>query len=181
MKRVTKYTAIATFLFIAFATYAHMSMTKALAQQASIAIVDKAAVASQSNAWKTFQKKLEVDVKNWQKKARSYEEELTKGNRELIEGKNNFSPADFQQKQQQLKQKQVQYNQEMGKEKLALDQKVQKAEQTLNKEIDDATAKIGKERNISIVLNAVMVIHKSEEMDITKEVVKRVNKKLKKL
>ncbi len=181
MKRVIKYTTIVACLYLLFPAYSNMQTTKALAQQVSIAVVDKAAVASQSNAWKAFQKKLEADIKKWQQKVRTYEEELGKGNRELVEGKNNFSPTDFQQKQEQLKKKQVRYNQEMGKEKLGLDKRVQKAEQTLNKEIDAATATIGKERNISIVLNAVMVLHKSEQMDITNEVVKKVNKNLKKL
>ena len=181
MKRVTRYIAIVTSLYVLGATFAQLPMMQAQAQQLNIAIVDKAVVANQSNAWKAFQKKLEADVKKWQKKARAYEEELAKGNRELIQGRNSLAPADLQAKQQNLKQKQGKYNQEIGKEKLALDQRVQKAELSLNKEIDAATTKIGKEKNIHIVINSVMVIYKSEGMDITKEVAKQVNKKLKKL
>ena len=181
MKRVTKYLAIVTSLYVLGATFAQMPMTQARAQQLNIAVVDKAAVASQSTAWKVFQKKLEADVKTWQKKAKDYEVELTKGNRELIDGQNILAPADLRAKQQSLKKKQLQYNQEIGKEKIALDQRVKKAEQSLNKEIDAAAAIIGKEKNIPIVINSVMVIHKSKGMDITKDVAKQVNKKLKKL
>ncbi len=181
MNRLTQNFTILLFTAFTFLSLAMVLLPIAKAQQTSIAVVDKAKVASGAKAWKDFQKKLDSDVKTFQKKVRKYEAELADLGRSLVEKKNDLTPADLKAKQQELQKKQTSYNKELSGEKLSLDQRVQKAERALNKGIDDATSEIGRKRELTLILNAAMVVYQEKSFDITQEVTDLINKQVKKL
>ena len=174
---------LVTFVFLAFAlaTAVPFASRVVSAQELSVGVVDKAQVANASKAWKTFKKQLDVDVKRWQKKVRDSEAELAKQGKALLSSKDSLSPSALRERQVALQKRQQKLNEELGKSKRALDQRVQKAEQILNKAINEAASAIGRERGLSFVLNSAMVIHSEKSSNISKEVAERVNKNLKHL
>ena len=153
----------------------------AAAQDLALGIVDKAQIANASKAWKAFKKNLDSDVKRWQKKVRDSEAELAKQGKALLATKDSLSPSALRKKQLALQKRQQTLSGELGKAKRALDQRVLKAEQVLNKAINKATGTVGRKRGLTLVLNAAMVVHRDQGFDLTKEVAAQLNKDLKKL
>ena len=152
-----------------------------LSQELSIGVVDKAQVANASKAWKAFKKQLDGDVKRWQNKVRDSEVVLAKEGKALLSSKDSLSPSALRDKQLALQKRQQKLSEELGKAKRALDQRVLKAEQILNKAINDAASTVGRERGLMLVLNAAMVVHSDKSFDLTKEVTARLNRNLKQL
>ena len=169
-----------SFLLLSFLILAAPSHS-ASAQELSVGVVDKALVANASKAWKTFKKQLDGDVKRWQNKVRNSEAELAKQSKALLSSKQSLSPTALRDKQLALQKRGQKLNAELGKTRRALDQRVLKAEQILNKAINEATGTVGRERGLTLVLNAAMVVHSDKNFDLTKEVAAQVNKRLKQL
>ncbi len=176
--RLAAFVALSFFLLPA---YPRVVLAQEISQDISVGVVDKAQVANASKAWKNFKKQLDSDAKRWQNKVREAEAKLAKERNELFSSKDSLSPSALRDKQLALQKRQQQLSEELNKAKRTLDQRLLKAEQILNKAINDASSTVGRERSLTLVLNAAMVVHSDKSFDITKEVAAQVNKELKQL
>ena len=176
--RLAAFVALSFFLLPA---YPRVVLAQEISQEILIGVVDKAQVANASKAWKNFKKQLDDDVKRWQNEVRKAEAKLATQGKELLSSKDSLSPSALRDKQLALQKRQQQLNEELGKAKRTLDQRVLKAEKILNKAINEASGTVGRKRGLTLVLNAAMVVHRDKSFDLTKEVAAQVNKDLKQL
>ena len=151
------------------------------AQDVVIAVVDVEKVISESKAGKSIQEQLKSRREAFQKEFSDREDKLMKAEKTLVKQKTDLNADDFAKKRKEFEAQLLETRKLFQKRRNSLDKGLGKALATLRKNIIEVTASIADEKKYQVVLTRDSVVIVQKEMDITKEVLSRLNKKISKI
>lgn len=144
----------------------------------AIAVVDIQALLRDSKGAQSIEAQLATIRKNFQAEVESEEKSLRDKEKAIMDQKASLKEDELKAKAQDF-QKQVQASQKKVQDKKAkLDKALATAIGKLRSQIVKVTAEIGEKNNLDLVLARTDVVIVSKDMDITQQVLDRINKDL---
>ena len=154
------------------------SLATAQDKSPSIGIVDVQKVLRESQASKALRPQIEKLRKNYQTSVRKREAELRKASQELQRQRAILSPQAFAKRRNAYEQSARKAQVDFQQRKRQLDNAYGKAMRTIQQSLVVAAAKIAEERKFDIVLPKSLVLLADQKLDITGEVLRRIDKSL---
>ncbi len=165
------FTALIAVIFLA------MPFT-ASAQEQRIAVIDVQKLLSDSLAAKDLDKKLSAERQKFEDEFSEHERKLMQANRELSERQESLSRDEFDDRRAELEQKILETSRLAKIRKRDLDEAFNAALNRLRSEIVNITAQISEEKGYSIVLTRKDVVIAEKEIDITGDVLSKLDESL---
>ena len=144
----------------------------------SIGIVDVQKILRDSQASKSLRPQIEKRRKDYQTSVRKRETELRKASQELQRQRAILSPQAFVKRRNAYEEKARKAQIDFQQRKRRLDNAYGAAMRVIQKSMVVAAAKIAEERNFDIVLPKSLVLLADQKLDITGEVLRRIDKTL---
>jgi outer membrane protein len=144
----------------------------------TVAIVDINQIMQSSEAAKSIKTQLDKARTGFQQTVQSKNEEFRKLEDDLQRQREVLSPEAFQQKQKEFQQKVADAQRETQDRRNKSEEALGKAQLQVETALNQIVDQIAKEQSITLVLPRQAVLHYEQEMDITAEVLKRLNAKL---
>ncbi|MDX2073918.1 MAG: OmpH family outer membrane protein [Alphaproteobacteria bacterium] len=173
MKRLSSLALIA---LISFATPAVAEDVKQ-----SIAVVNIQQIMREATAAKSVREQLESKQKSFQADITKKEEALQKEDQELAKKQSVLSKEAFAEKAKAFRTKATEVQKEVQAKKAMLDNGFERALNDIQKAVNEIIAEMAKEKGFALALPTSQVLYADEKMDISKDVLDRLNKKLPKL
>ncbi|HLI14047.1 MAG TPA: OmpH family outer membrane protein [Alphaproteobacteria bacterium] len=144
----------------------------------AIAIVDVQAIMQNSEAAKSIRTQIEKVRNSYQQTIHGKEEELRKLDQDLEQQRSVLSSDAFQQRQRDFQQKVSEAQKDVQERSRKLEAAFGSAMEQVQHAVLQIVQQIAKEQNITLVLQRAGVVYAPEDMDITQEVLKRLNSRL---
>ncbi|MFN4355565.1 OmpH family outer membrane protein [Parvibaculum sp.] len=161
-----------------------MSLAVAPAQAvgpAVILVVDTQAVFAQSKAGQSIRSQYEEQAKKIMADGKKTDDALQADAKKLSDERALLSQEDLQKRVQSLQQRNVEFQQSMQIKQQGLQLGVQRAEAQVEAALRPIFAEIMKEKGGTILLDQAVVLAGGADLDISAEVLKRLNEKLAKV
>jgi outer membrane protein len=144
----------------------------------TVAIVDINQIMQNSEAAKSIKTQVDKARAGFQQSVQSKNDEFHKLEDDLQRQREVLSPEAFQQKQKEFQQKVADAQRETQDRRNKSEEALGKAQLQVETALNQIVDQIAKEQGITLVLPRQAVLHYEPEMDITAEVMKRLNGKL---
>ena len=154
------------------------SLATAQDRQPSIGIVDVQKILRDSQASRSLRPQIEELRKNYQTSVRKRETELRKASQELQRQRAILSSQAFAKRRNDYEEKARKAQVDFQQRKRRIDNAYGAAMRVIQKSMVVAAAKIAEERNFDIVLPKSLVLLADQKLDITGEVLRRIDKSL---
>lgn len=151
------------------------------AGQGKIAVVDVQKILTESKAAKDVQKQLDTQRDSFKQEMSKHEQELRDMEKKIADEQSKASSEDLSKKKQEFEAKVLDARKLVQKRRQSLEQAAAGAILSIRKEIAKVAADISKKQDYALVLTRQDVVLVKEELDITDEVMKGVDKNLPKL
>lgn len=146
-----------------------------------IAVVNIQAVMKDSTAAQNVREQLESKQKSFQTSISKKEEELQKENKELGERKSVMAKAEFDKKVSAFRSKATEMQKDVKDKKDMLDGAFERSLNDIQKVVTDIISDIAKEKGFVMAVPTSQILYADKSLDISTEVLDRLNKKLPKL
>ena len=163
-------------LFINFNTLAETSYPNT-----SIAIVDLNLILSESKAAKNATKQFEAIQKSTEEKIVASDKKLLEERNKLIEQQSVIAPEAFELKAKDYEKKLQEYQVDKQNKLRKLEGVLQKARNEILENVKPILEEISKELGVTVILEKNSVLLSANNMDITDDVIKKLNKELPKI
>lgn len=161
----------AIFTFSLFATEARA--------ETAIGVVDLQRILSESEAGKSVQTQLKNQREKLNNDITALEKTIIEQEKALAKQSKELPAAEFEVKKKEFEAKFIGAREEAKKKRGAADAAMKGALQSLQLEIDRVVAAISEERKFDLVISRNNVVIVSKQLDITEDVLKRLNDKIK--
>ena len=148
---------------------------RAHAEGPKVAIVDVDKMLSEAKAAKSLQSQIQAKKDTFQKEFSAKEKELKAIETTLIQEKEKLSAEEFAKKRKAYEEKIIETRKLFQKTRNSLDEGLAKSMQELRKNIVEATAQVADEKGYDIVLTRESVIIAEKSLDITPDVLKKLD------
>jgi outer membrane protein len=179
LKDVSKHLFLLTFM--AFMTVSMTAQAEGEIVPISVGVVDVQAVMQKSAAGKHIQKQLDKKRKEYQKQISAKEDSLRAAEKKIVSQKADLSEKEFNQKREEFEKEVVAAQKMVQKNKRSLDAGFSKGLSTLRDEIRETISTVAAERKYAMVVSKDAVIIAAKDMDLTDEVIKALDKRIKKV
>lgn len=163
-------------LFIA-AMFAFAPVTFAHALD-GVAIINIQDIMRDSLAAKSVKKKLEAKQKSFQKEMSTTEQGLVKKEKNLIAQRSKLKPKEFETKVKSFRASAAKAQRDVQAKKSKLDKAFANSLAKIQETVVGIVKTISKERSVKVVLPTSQLLYADPSLDITKEVLDKLNKKL---
>lgn len=164
---------------VATAIYFACAAVSASAQGLSgVAVVDVQRVMRDSAAAKSIQGQIEKMRASYQQEITKQENELRNAEQELNRQRTLVSPEAFNERRRQFEQKVGSLQRDVQSRKRALDTSYTSAVRTIENSLREIMEQLVNERRLNLVLIKSQTIYNAPELEMTDEVMKRLNAKL---
>ncbi len=183
MKKTYLYFA-ATALALNFATLASPAIaadTAALLPPATAAVVNIQQIMRDSTAAQTVRQQLEEKSKGFQTEIGKKQETLQKEEQDLGKQRTVLSKSAFDDKAHAFSKKMTDAQKDAQSKKALLDNAFERALNDIQKAVTDIIAEMAKEKGFSITIPTSQTLYYDPKLDITNDVLTRLNQKLPKL
>ena len=143
-----------------------------------VAIVDVQRILQASKAAKSVQDQLEAQRSKFQTEIAAEEKELRESEQKLAKLRENAKTDEFAEQEQKLQQRFLSVERHVQAKRKALDQAFTDSMNTVRKGVVDIVSEIAKEKGVNLVVVKQQVIWNDQNVDITDEVLIRLDKKL---
>jgi outer membrane protein len=176
---MTTYRIFATLTLAAFMAYA----PAASAQDAkpAIAVVNIQQVMKDSTAAKSVREQLEGKQKAFQADITKKEEALKKEDQELGKQRNVLAKDAFEEKARAFRAKATEVQKEVRSKKALLDTAFERSIADIQKATTEIIGELAKEKGFVVAVPTSQILYADNSLDISQEVLTRLNKKLPKL
>ena len=147
----------------------------------SIAVVDIQKIVAESSATKEINKQLEKKKNEFQSSINKQEEGLVKEDQELAKQKASLSPAAFEQKSKDFKNKVATVQRDVQKKRAQLENAYTDALSKVQKNVLEIIKGMASEKHFTLAVPASQTLYFEKNMDISEEVLEALNKKLPKV
>jgi outer membrane protein len=154
-----------------------------LAQEAkqTIAVVNIQQVMRDSTAAKSVREQLESKQKAFQADITKKEETLQKEDQELAKQQSVLSKEAFAEKAKSFRAKATEVQKEVQAKKALLDSAFEHALNDIQKAVNEIISALAKEKGFVLAVPTSQVLYADDKLDVSKDVLERLNKKLPKL
>ena len=184
MKQLSVISLATAFVFLAF-------VSPSLAQQAPkpktgrivevnipLAVLDVQKILRDSSAMKNIREQVIKYGSTFEKEIEKERNEIRSTNQELARQRTILSPDAFAEKRRLFEEKVVGVQRLVQQRQRELDASRNKAMAEVNKVYTEIVAKLAAERNLAVILRKVQTVFTVGTLDVTQEVLSRLNKKL---
>ena len=147
----------------------------------SIAIVDLNLILSESKAAKDATKQFEIIQKNTEEEIIKSDKEMLEERNKLIEQQSVIAPEAFELKAKDYEKKLQNYQSEKQNKLRSLEGVLQNARNDILENVKPILEKLSKELGVTVILEKNSVLLSATNMDITDDVIKKLNKELPKI
>ncbi|MEM7618675.1 MAG: OmpH family outer membrane protein [Pseudomonadota bacterium] len=151
----------------------------AYAEKSHIAIVDMEKILAESLAGKSLEKQLKEKREAFQQEFTQRENQLLETEKTLIQEKSNLTADAFEEKRKQFELGLLETRNLFQKRRNALDKGLDKALAELRENVMQITADISERQGFSIVLTRDSVVIADKELDITNQILDKMNSSMK--
>lgn len=144
----------------------------------TIAVVDVDAILSQSKAAKSLKAQVDKKRKSFLDSVKEEEDKLRKEQKEIEGKRDSLSKEELVKKAQEFEKGRLNARKSIQEQKSKLDKAYSKSMNMLTKVIFEVCQEIADEREIDLVITRQNIIVGNMSLDITKDVLERLNKKL---
>jgi outer membrane protein len=144
----------------------------------SIGVIDINKILSESDAAITAAKEIEEIAIEIENEIKLSDEEIIKEQNLLIESQSIMAPEAFESKRNEYEIKVQKYNNERQSKLMKIDELIAVSRNDILTAIKPILEEISNEKGITIVLEKASIMLNAEKMDITNEVLKKLNKSL---
>lgn len=166
-------------------TAAVLVAAPAMAEGDPIAVVNIQKLMNESGAAKSVREQLENKQKSFQADITKKEEQLKKEDQELGKQKGVLSKEAFEEKAHEFRKKVTDVQKEVQSKKAMLDTGANRSWAQIQKAVTEIVAELSKEKGFSVALPTEtptsQILFADSRLDITEEVLTRLNKKLPKI
>jgi Skp family chaperone for outer membrane proteins len=145
---------------------------------AKIAVVDVESILENSIAVTGIRKAINELSENIQKEILQQEKELKKRHQELLDLQKTLSPEKFDSLVLQFNKNTSKVQKNIHLKKIALEQAHSQAREVVHQKISTIISDLAKKRNFNIVLPSSQILHVTTELNITPEVISKLNESL---
>lgn len=145
----------------------------------SIAVVDMQQILSESDAAKSILAQLKTHREAMEKEIKSLEDSLKKDEQALVKKREGMKPEEFAKDRKAFETKLLESRSKVQKERASADAAFNKAINELRKNLVDVVSTLATEKKIQLVITKQNVIIGDSALEITAEVMKRLNAKIK--
>jgi Skp family chaperone for outer membrane proteins len=164
---------------VATAIYFACAVVPASAQGLSgVAVVDIQHIMRESAAAKSIQGQIEKLRSSYQQEITKQENELRSAEQELNRQRTLVSPDAFNERRRQFEQRVGNLQKDVQSRKRALDQSFSSAMRTVENSLRGIIEQMVSERKLTLVLIKSQTVYSAPELEMTDEVMKRLNAKL---
>lgn len=149
------------------------------ADKAPFGVIDMTRIMKESEAAQGISKALEAKRSEYEKQIKSQEDSLRKAEQDIIAKKSKMSEEEFDKARKGFEEKLLAAQKMVQERKQILDKAYVESVGKLRSESAKITAEVAKERGFSAVVTQDAVVLAEPELDVTDEVVKRLNKNVK--
>lgn len=175
MKKLAVYSLIAALSILPAAAYADAPAG------AVVATVNIQAIMKDSTAAQDVREQLEKKQKSFQDEISKKEDELQKENQELGHEQSVLSKPAFEKKAEAFRSKATKAQKEVQSKKALLDSAFERSIGQIQKAVTDIITDMAKEKGFTVAIPTSQVLYADPKLDITDEVLKRLNQKLPKI
>jgi len=143
-----------------------------------VAIVDVQRLLQSAKAAKSVEEQLDGQRSKFQTEIAAEEKELREAEQKLTRLRETANAEEYAQQEQTLQQRFLVVERHVQARRKALDQSMTDSMNTVRKGIVDIVSEIAKERGVNLVIVKQQVIWNDQVIDITDEVLKRIDTKL---
>jgi outer membrane protein len=149
--------------------------------KAMIAVVNIQQIMKDSSAAKSASDQLEKKQKSFQAELTKKDEALQKEDKELGKQRGVLSKEAFEEKTAAFRKKVTDVQKEVQSKKATLDNAYARALNDIQKAVTEIIADMAKEKGFIIAIPTSQILYTDDKLDISKDVLERLNKKLPKL
>lgn len=149
------------------------------AEGMKFAVVDINTLLNDSAAGKSIQKQLKVKRDEFKKEFSKKESELREVEKSIVAKKGKVPLEELSKEKKKFETGLIETKKLFRKRRAALDRGLSAAMQELRKEIIESAAEIAEEKGFQVILTRESVVVVEKEFDITKDVLKKLDKKTK--
>ncbi len=175
MKLNLKYKYI---LVIALLTQLFMSPLYAQYPDTNVGVIDLNYILSESDAAVDAAKQIEDIAKQIEEEIKKTDQDLIDEQNQLIESQQIMAPAAFDEKRKEYENKVQNYNVTRQEKLLSIDRIVSESRNEVLNSLKPILEEISNDMGITVLLEKNSVLLNAENMDITEEALKALNKKL---
>lgn len=168
-------------LLLAFAAAVAFSAPVRAQEKQNIVVVNIQQIMRDATAAKSVREQLESKQKSFQADITKKEEELQKEDQELAKKQSVLSKEAFAEKAKAFRSKATEVQKEVQAKKALLDNAFERALNDIQKAVNEIITEMAKEKGFTLALPSSQVLYADDKMDVSKEVLDRLNKKLPKL
>lgn len=150
----------------------------ALAASGTIAVVNIQQVMQDSSAAKSMREQLDAKRKSFQSQVSKKEEELKKENQDLVKEQTVLSPEAFDKKLKEFKAKTIAAQKDAHAKGLSLEEALSASFGEIQKSVYSIVSSIAKDKGYSAVLVSSQLLYSDASLDITQDVLSKLNKTL---
>lgn len=147
----------------------------------TIAVVNIQQIMRDATAAKSVREQLESKQKSFQADITKKEEALQKEDQALAKQQSVLSKEAFAEKAKAFRTKATEVQKEVQAKKALLDSGFEHALNDIQKAVNEIIAEMAKEKGFMMAVPSSQILYADEKMDVSKEVLERLNKKLPKL
>lgn len=153
----------------------------AFADEVKVAVVNIQGIMKDSTAAASVREQLESKQKSFQADLTKKEEALQKEDKELAKQQSVLSKDAFAEKRKAFITKATEAQKEVQAKKALLDAAFERSLNDIQKAVNDIIAELAKEKGFNLALPTSQILYADDKMDISKDVLDRLNKKLPKV
>ena len=168
------------FIFITFATF-HVNSYAESYPNTSIGVLDLNKVLLDAKAAKNAAEEIEKIANDIENELMESDENMIKEQNKLIEAQSIMAPEAFELKRKEYEEKVQNYNIERQNKLISVDKLVENSRNEILTFLKPILEEISETKGITVILEKGTVLLNAETMDITDEVIKKLNKALPKI
>ena len=170
-----------TLLIITILAISFIATGSNYANASEIAVVNLQKIMQESSASKSARSQLKAKKQEFQKQISKLEASLQKQDKELAQQKAVLSKDEFSKKLVTFRKKAANAQKDVQAKRAKLNKAFEESLSKIQKSIISIVSKLSKEKGFKIAVSSSQAIYVSNELDISNEVLKRLNKELPKL
>ncbi|MEI8393130.1 MAG: OmpH family outer membrane protein [Rhodospirillaceae bacterium] len=170
--------SVATAAAVAFAVTVPTGQARADMKTPVIAVVDVQYILHESSAGKGIENEFKRQRESLSKELSGREERLRQGEQELARQRSSLSEDAFGKKRRDFEKQVMDFQREAQGRQKAIDQGVNEAGRTLQGALLEVVAAMAEESGVNLVLTKQQVVIVEKTMEITKEALERLNRKM---
>lgn len=165
-------------LFLAALAVFSLAVQPAAAAEANVGIVNVAKIMQDSKAATSVRSQLQTKQKEFQTEMDAKEKELLAEDQSLAKQKDKMDKDAFEKKVKAFREKAAKAQRDVQEKKASLDKAFTAALEDIQKNLIDITKQVASEKKLNLVVSSAQVLYGDSSMDVTDEVLKRLDAKL---